>query len=157
MEEVRFRRSRRLSALTLVVGCVVLVALLAIEFLRTPLLIGVCVAAVLVGAITLFDRRVQLSLSQAGVRYSRWGPAVVAWQEFAGFRRATWRGQPFLQLVPRRPSELVASFTPLGKVNHYCYRLLRMPPFGIAVMPLEVHESVLEELTAKFLPEQPVA
>lgn len=155
MEEVRIRGSRRVAAITLVVGCVGLAAVGAIDLLRKPFTVAVFVVAVLVGGLSLLDRRVKLFLSSAGVRYARWGPSTLPWHEFTSFRWATWRGQPYLQLLVRRPSHLVTTFSPLGKLNYYSSRLLRIPPFSIATIPLEVTPAVLAELIARHLPEAP--
>ena len=157
MEEVRIRRSRAAALATLGIGLACLAALLAIDFLRTPFVVFVVMMAILVGLAALIDRRVKLSFSEAGIRYAGWGPAVVPWDEFAGFRWASWRGQPYLQLFPRRPTELIAGFSAVGKLNHYCAGLVRIPRFSIAANQLEVSDSMLAELMARYLPEQPVA
>ena len=132
-----------------------LAVVLVFESMRRPLLIVVLLALVLSGVLLLVDRRVKLVLSEAGIRYSRWGPSFVPWSEFAGYRWARWRSQPHLQLSPRRPSDLVAGFSPYGKLNHFCYRLLRMPQFSVAASQLEVDDSQLEESVARFLPQEP--
>lgn len=157
MEEVRIRRSRGVALATLAVGSVGLAAVVAVGFLRRPFVVFLVTVAILVGLAALIDRRVKLSFSPAGIRYSGWGAAVIPWEEFAGFRWTRWRGQPYLQLFPRRPTELVAGFSPVGKVNDTFGGWLGMPRFGIASGGLEVSESTLTELAARYLPEQPVA
>ena len=82
---------------------------------------------------------------------------VVPWHEFAGYRWARWRHQPYLQLFPRRPTELVAGFSAVGKLNHFCASLVRMPPFSIGANQLEVSDRELTELTARYLPEQTIS
>lgn len=157
MEEVQIRKSRRVGVLALAIGVLGLPVVLVLESARRPMFIVVVLALVLSGVFPLVDRRVKLGLSQAGIRYSRWGPSVVPWHEFAGYRWARWRKQPHLQLSPRRPSELVAGFSSYGKLNHLCYRLLRMPQFSIAAIQLEVRDSQLEELVARYLPAEPAS
>lgn len=155
METVRVRRSRGVALATLVVGLAGLAAALAVDFLRKPLVLIVMIVAILVGVTAWVDRRVKLVLSDAGIRYAGWGGAVVPWREFAGYRWTHWRGQPYLQLLPRRPTELVAGFSAMGKLNHSCAGWLRMPRFGIGASGLAVSETVLTELIARHLPEQP--
>ncbi len=157
MEEIQIRRSRAAALVTLGVGVAGLAAWLLVDFLRTPFIAFLMVMTLLVGLVALIDRRVKLSFSEAGIRYAGWGPAIVPWDEFAGFRWASWRGQPYLQLFPRRPTELVPAFSAVGKLNHYCAGLVRIPRFSIAANQLEVSDSVLTDLTARYLPEQPVA
>lgn len=157
MEEVQIRGSRAAALAALSVGVAGLVALLLVEFLRTPLLTFVVLVTLLAGLFALFDRRVKVSFSDAGIRYSGWGRGVVPWHELAGYRWTTWRHQAYLQLFPRRPTELVAGFSPVGKLNHFCARLVRMPPFSIGAYQLEVSAAKLTELTARYLPEQPPA
>ena len=156
MEEVQIRTSRRLGVFALAAGGFGLAVTLAVEFMRTPLLIMAVLGLIFSAILLLVDRRVKLAFSEAGIRYSRWGPSVVPWREFAGYRWVKWRHQPHLQLLPRRPSELVAGFSLYGKLNRFCYRLLRMPSFSIAATQLEVRDSQLEELVARYLPEQPL-
>ncbi len=155
MEEVQIRTSRRLGVFALAASGLGVALVLAVEFMRTPLLIGAVLALMFSAILLLVDRRVKLAFSDAGIRYSSWGPSVVPWHEFAGYRWVKWRHQPQLQLLPRRPSELVAGLSPYGKFNHFCYRLLRMPPFSIAALQLEIHDSRLAELVARYLPEHP--
>jgi len=155
MEEVQIRTSRRLGVFSLAASGLGAAVILAVEFMRIPLLIVAVLALMFSAILLLVDRRVKLAFSDAGMRYSRWRPSVVPWHEFAGYRWVKWRHQPHLRLLPRRPSELVAGFSPYGKFNHFCYGLLRMPPFSIAASQLEVHDSRLEELVARYLPEQP--
>ena len=155
MEEVQIRTSRRLGVFSLAASGLGAAVILAVEFMRIPLLIVAVLALMFSAILLLVDRRVKLAFSDAGMRYSRWRPSVVPWHEFAGYRWVKWRHQSHLQLLPRRPSELVAGFSPYGKFNHFCYGLLRMPPFSIAASQLEVHDSRLEELVARYLPEQP--
>ena len=157
MEEIQIRRSRAGALVTLGVGVAGLAAWLLVDFLRTPFIAFLMVMTILVGLVALIDRRVKLSFSEAGICYAGWGPAVVPWDEFSGFRWTSWRGQPYLQLFPRRPTELVAGFSAVGKLNHYCAGLVRIPRFSIAANQLEVSDSVLTDLTARYLPEQPVA
>ena len=156
MEEVQIRKARAVGVLALAFGVLGLGVVLVFESARRPLFIVVVLALVFSGVFPLVDRRVKLGFSEAGIRYSRWGPSVVPWHEFAGYRWAKWRHQPHLQLLPRRPSELVAGFSSYGKLNHFCYRLLRMPQFSIAATQLEVRDSRLEELVARYLPAEPV-
>ncbi len=156
MAEVQIRASRGLGVLALAVGLLGAV-LVAIGFLRTPVFLLAVAALLFSGLGLLLDRRVKLAISDEGIRYARWGPAIVPWHEFSGFRRTSWRQQPHLELVPRRPTELVESFSAYGKLNHLSYRLARMPPFSIAVTQLAIHDGELAALLARYLPEEPAA
>ncbi len=155
MEEVQIRTSKAFGVFALAAGGLGLAVVLVFESMRRPLLIVALLALILSAVLLLVDRRVKLAFSEAGIRYSRWGPSVVPWHEFAGYRWAKWRHQPHLQLLPRRPTELVAGFSSYGKLNHFCYRLLRMPQFSVAASQLEVNDSQLEELVARYLPRDP--
>lgn len=157
MAEFRFRKSRRVALVALGIGLAGLAAVLAVDLLRKPMVIFVVAVAILAGLAAWLDRRVKLALSEAGIRYSGWGPAVVPWDEFSGYRWTSWRGQPYLQLFPRRPTELVAGFSPVGRLNHACAGWLRMPRFSVAAAGLDAPVAVLNELVARRLPEQPVA
>lgn len=154
MAEVQIRASRRLGAIALAVGALGLIVI-AVDLVRTPVFLLAVGALFFSGLGLLLDRRVKLALSKAGIRYSRWGPSIVPWHEFSGYRWATWRQQPYLQLLPRRPTELVAGFSAYGKLNHFCYQVARMPPFSIAVAHLEINDGDLKGLVARYLPEQP--
>lgn len=156
MAEVQIRASRGLGAFALAIGLLGAV-LIAIGFVRAPVFVLAVAALFFSGLGLVLDRRVKLAISEEGVRYARWGPSVVPWHEFSGFRRTVWRQQPHLQLVPRRPSELVASFSAYGKLNHSSYRVAGMPPFSIAVTQLDVHDGDLAALVARYLPEEPSA
>ena len=94
MEEVQIRRSRAGALVTVGVGVAGLAAWLLVDFLRTPFIAFLMAMTILVGLVALIDRRVKLSFSEAGIRYAGWGPAVVPWDEFSGFRWASWRRQP---------------------------------------------------------------
>lgn len=155
--KIEIRKSRRVATVVLIVGGLGLTAALASDLFRIPLLVAVSGVAVLLGGVSLADRRPMLVLSPDGLRYSRWGRSEVPWYELAGFRWVTWRGQPFLQLMPRRPAELVAGFSPVGKLNHYSGRWVRMPDFSIQVTPLEVVSDTLERLVARYLPRDPAS
>ncbi len=142
-----------MGAAVLTVGLAGAALVLTNELFHTPFFAVVCGAAILWGLIGLLDRRVQLALSDEGIRYRRWGPTVVPWHEFSGFRWVTWRHSRQLQLVARRPSELPEGFSRLGRLNHLCCRLLRMPAFSIAVPPLAIAEFELEAWVSRHLPE----
>ena len=147
--------SRRVYWLVLAIGCVGLVLVAAIDWFRQPYAILVFVTATLVGVRGAFDRRPKLSISPRGIRYARWGGAVVAWEEFAGYRRVSWRSLPHLQLIPRQASQLTQKFSMLGRLEQFCARLLRAPSFAIAVVPLEIDGGALEEEVRKYLPHSP--
>lgn len=157
MEEVQVRRSRRVSVLAAVVGVAGLAVTMMVDFVRTPFTMALCVVAILVGLFGAIDRRVKLGISDGGVYNAEWGPSVTPWLEFSGFRWKTWRGQPYLQLVPRRPSDLVVGFSRVGKINHRSQELLRIPRFSIAVNALDVTNDRLEELFARHLPNLPAS
>ncbi len=152
MEEVVIRGHRGVYLLVLGVGALGL-ALAASELFRGPWALLVFSVATLLGLVGALDRRVKLSLSEAGIRYARWGPAVVPWHEFSGYRRVFWRGSPYLELVPRRPIELVAGFSWLGRLNHRSAGLVRMPRFALQVTSLAASESALVEALGRYLPE----
>ena len=111
--------------------------------------------AFLVGAAGLLDRRARLALSPEGIRYLRWGRSVIPWQEFRGYRWTSWRGQPYLQLLPHRPAELTKRLSTLGRFEHFCARLLRAPLFAIAVVPLAASNDALEAGIGRFVEHHP--
>jgi len=152
--EICIRNVRRVFVVTLLIGCTGLALAAAVELFRTPYVIVVFIAAALVGAVGVFDHRVKLSLSNAGIRYAQWGPAVVPWYEFSTYRWATWRRYRYLQLVPRRPSQLVEHFSRIGKLNHRLARIVGIPVFSIAVTPLKISEWELAEYISRYLPEK---
>ena len=143
--------SRRVYRLVLAIGCAGLALAAGVEWFREPFAALVFLTATLVGALGLLDRRAKLSISPRGIRYARWGGAVVPWEEFAGYRRVSWRGLPHLQLIPRQPSQLAQHFSMLGRFEQFCARLLRAPSFAIAVTPLEIDEVALEDVVGKYL------
>jgi hypothetical protein len=150
--ELEVRSSRAVGLFALALGGLGLLAAAAWEPLRSPLHLFVFAALTAVGAWRGLDRRVRLRVSAEGIRYADWGPAVIPWHEFSGYAWRTWRGSPYLQLVPRRPSELVATFSPLGRLSHAAARLVRMPAVAIAVTPLHVSARELESAVAGHLP-----
>ena len=76
---------------------------------------------------------------------------MVPWEEFAGYRRVSWRSLPHLQLIPRQASQLAQNFSMLGRFEQFCARLVRAPSFAIAVTPLDVDEVALEDEIRKYL------
>ena len=70
-------------------------------------------------------------------------------------RWASWRSQPYLQLLPHRPGELTQTFSILGRFEHICARLLRVPLFAIAVVPLAVTNDALEDGIGRFVDRHP--
>ena len=152
---MQIRGSRAVAGVVLAIGCLGVALAAATQLFRAPYLILVFTTAFLVGAAGLLDRRARLTLSPAGIRYLRWGRSVIPWQEFRGYRWASWRGQPHLQLLPHRPAELTQGFSPLGRFEHFCARLLRAPLFAIAVVPLAVTNDTLEAGIGRFVELQP--
>ncbi|MDX1503677.1 MAG: hypothetical protein R3325_15065 [Thermoanaerobaculia bacterium] len=142
--------------LTLGVGLGGLLLVALLDFLRTPLVVFAVSVATLVGLFAALDRRVKLAISDAGVRYCEWGRAEIPWHEFSGYRWSRWRSQPHLQLVPRRPTELLATFSAVGRLHHYAGRLAGMPPFALRPSRLAISDAALDELLAAHLPLQPV-
>lgn len=156
MSRVEIGGNRKGALIALGVGLAGLLLVATVELMRSPFVIVLVAVAFLVGLVAALDRRAKLRISDEGVRWAEWGPVVVAWHEFSGYRWTRWRGQPHLQLVPRRPSELVASFSALGRLNHHSGRLVGMPPFAIRASRLAVSDAYLTELVSAHLPEQPV-
>lgn len=152
--EVYIRNSRKVFHVALVVGCIGLVLAGLFEIFRAPYAIVVFIVAALVGAIGVFDRQVKLTLSNSGIRYTQWGPAVIPWYEFSVYRWETWRRDPYLQLVPRRPSQLVEHFSQVGKLNHRLARIVGIPVFSIAVTSLDISEWKLAEHISQYLQEK---
>lgn len=150
--ELAARSSRAVGLVLLAVGGLALALAALWDPLRTPFRLSLVGIVVLLGAWRLLDRRVRLAITPDGIRYADWGPAVVPWQEFSGYTWIRWRQNPYLQLQPRRPSELVATFSPLGRLGHLGARWLRMPPFTIAVTPLDLSQAALEKAVARHLP-----
>ncbi len=147
---LEIRGKRRLFLLALAIGCAGLTLAAAFESFRAPFTLLLIVVVTLVGLTGVLDRRVKLTLSGAGIRYARWGPRIVPWGEFSGYRLVTWRRNRYLQLVPRRPSELLDSFSWIGRLNNHCARLIGAPAFSIAVNPLEISEPELVDHAKRF-------
>jgi hypothetical protein len=151
--KIEVRSSRTVGLIAFVIGGLGLALAAVWGPLRTPYPLFVFTIAVLVGAWRLLDRRVRLTVSDGGIRYADWGPTLIPWREFSGYAWTIWRNNPYLQLTPRRPSQLVERFSPLGKLNHHLGRIVGIPGFSIAVTPLEIPGSVLAAHIALFLPE----
>ncbi len=151
--ELQIRGNRLMFLLVLAIGCVGLALAAAFETFQGPFSLFLFVVAALLGLTGVLDRRVKLSLSKTGIRYTRWGPEILPWVEFSGYRLVTWRRNPYLQLVPHRPSELLSSLSWIGRLNNRCARLIRAPYFSIAITPLDISESDLVDYAARFLPE----
>lgn len=145
------RSSRAIHRRVLAVGCVALALAAGFEWFRAPYVVAGALLATLLGARGALDRRPVLSISPDGIRYARWGGAVFPWEEFAGFRRVSWRSLPQLQLVPRQASLLAERLSPLGRVEQLSARLLRAPSFALAVTPLEIDEAALVRELGKHL------
>lgn len=155
MSEIRIRRSRGVALAGLAVGLVALAAVLVVDFLRRPFVVGLVAVALLSALVALIDRRAKLTISEAGLRSAEWGRRIMPWEEFAGFRWTSWRGQPYVELFPRRPTELVAGFSPLGRFSHALAGWVGMPRFAIATRGLDISEQALAEILGRYLPEQP--
>lgn len=149
--ELRVGGSRAVAAVALALGCLGLALAATTELFRGPYTLLVFVTALLVGVVGLLDRRARLALSPMGIQYLRWGPRIIPWGEFCGYRWRRWRGQPYLQLLPHRPAELRRAFSALGRFELLCARLLHAPVFAIAVVPLGVTNDALEARIAKFV------
>ncbi len=150
--ELEARSSRAVGFVVLGVGGLGLALAAVLELFRGPFGLFVFTLAILIGVWRLLDRKVRLAVFSDGIRYADWGPALVPWHEFSGYAWTRWRQNPYLRLVPRRPSELAATFSPVGRLNDLGARLIRMPRFAIAVTPLDVSEAALEEAIARHLP-----
>lgn len=148
---MRIRGSRAVATLSLAIGCLGMALAAATQLFRAPYSMLAFATALLVGAAGLLDRRARLTLSPAGIRYLRWGRSVIPWQEFRGYRWASWRRQAYLQLLPHRPAELVQEFSILGRLEYFCTRLLGAPLFAIAVVPLAVTKDALEVGIGRFV------
>lgn len=146
------RSSRAVGAVALGIGGLALGLAIVWEPLRTPFRLSLFGAAVLIGFWGLLDRRLRLSISAEGIRYADWGRRLVPWREFSAHAWTSWRRNPYLQLIPHRPSELARTFSPIGRFNHFAAGLMRMPLFAIAVTPLAVSEADLDKAVARHLP-----
>ncbi|MFQ5773128.1 MAG: hypothetical protein ACE5GS_01280 [Kiloniellaceae bacterium] len=150
--EFRARGLREVYLLCFVLGCGGLALAAVFEDFRTLFSIFLFVTVTLLGTVGLFDRRVKLSLSPDGIRYERWGRAVVPWHEFRAYRPVRWSRNPYLQLIPRQPARVLRHFSWLGKLNNRCARLIGQPPFSIAVTPLDIVDWQLEAVIRTYLP-----
>ena len=151
--DVYVRNSSKIFTIILVIGCIGLVLAILLQVFRSPYLIYVSIAALLLGAVGIFDRRVKLTLLDGGIRYARWGPVVIPWQEFSAYRWATWRRSPYLQLVPLQPLKTLEAFSPLGRLNQQLARIIGVPEFSIAVTSLDVTDEELAERIVQYLSE----
>jgi len=149
---IQVHNSRAVGLTALAIGGFGLVLAGVWEPIRSPYPLFAFTVVFFVGVWRILDRKVRLAISDEGIRYADWGPALVPWRELSGYPWKTWRRNPYLQLVPRRPSDLVARFSPVGRLNHWSARLIRMPCFAIAVTPLHVSEGDLEGAVARHLP-----
>ncbi len=151
--DVYVRNSSKIFTIILVIGCIGLVLAILLQVFRSPYLIFASVTALLLGAVGVLDRRVKLTLLDGGIRYARWGPVVIPWQEFSAYRWTTWRRSPYLQLVPRQPSRTLDSYSLFGRLNHRLARIIGAPEFGIAVTALDISDAELAERISQYLPE----
>lgn len=151
---LEIRGKRRLFLLVLTIGCAGLTLAAASESFRGTFTLFLVVVATLLGLTGSLDRRAKLTLSGAGIRYARWGPRIVPWGGFSGYWLVTWRRNRYLQLVPRRPSELLKSFSWIGRLNNRCACLIGAPAFSIAVNTLDFSEPELVDHAKRFLPER---
>ena len=150
--EFEVQSSRAVAVALFALGAIMLIGALLWRPLRTPRNLLLFATAIGIAVWRALDRRVRLAISADGIRYADWGGAVVPWHEFSGYRWKTWRQNPYLELVPRRPTELLATFSPVGRLNCWAARLVRMPAFAIAVTPLGVTTGDLEAAVARHLP-----
>lgn len=155
MGELRVGNSRAIMAGALALGALCLLGAALFEPLRGTFKLLLFGVLFLVGLVGCLDRRIKLEITGAGVRYAGFGPAVLPWHEFSGFRWKTWRGSPYLQLTPRRPTEVLHQFSALGKLNHYAARLVGTPVFAIRVAPLAVPPDEVAAHLGAHLPELP--
>ena len=144
---------KKIFVVVFIIGCIGLSLAVVLQVLRSPYLITVSIAAMLLGAIGILDRRVKLTLLDSGVRYAQWGPVVIPWAEFSAYRWVIWRKSPYLQLVPLHPSRVLESFSMLGKLNHRLAGMIGAPEFSIVVTPLAISDAQLAEGVAEYLPE----
>ena len=151
--EVYVRNSSKIFTMILVLGCIGLVLAIPFQLFRSAYLIFVSIAALLLGAVGICDRRIKLTLLDAGVRYAQWGPVVVPWHEFAAYRWTTWRTSSYLQLLPLRSSTLLQECSPVGRLNHRLARIIGAPVFSIAVTALDISSAELAERISHYLPE----
>ncbi len=146
------RGLRAVYAFVLALGCGGLALAAAFEDFRTPFMLFVFGVATLLGLVGVLDRRIKLELSSEGIRHARWGPNVIPWTEFSGFRATAWRNNVYLQLVPRHESYVLERFSALGRFNNRCARLIGQPTFSIAVTPLAITHQQLAAALDRHLP-----
>jgi len=150
--ELQVRSSRAVGFVALAIGGAGLVLAALWEPLRGPFPLAVFGVAMLVGVWRVLDRWVRFAISADGIRYGDWGSALVPWEEFSGYTWTSWRQNRYLQLIPRRPTELVATFSLTGRLGHHGAGWVRMPRFAIAVTPLDIGEAELEKAVGQHLP-----
>lgn len=151
-ERIQVRALRSVYAFVLAVGLGGLALAAAFEDFRAPFMLFVFGTATLLGLVGVLDRRIKLELSAEGFRHARWGPNVIPRTEFSGFRATVWRNNVYLQLIPRHQSYVLERFSPLGRLNQRCARLVGQPTFSIAVTPLAVAEKHLVSALGRHLP-----
>jgi hypothetical protein len=150
--EFRIRSSRAVGFVALAIGGAALALAVVWPPLRRPFWLVLFAIAILVGVWRILDRRVRLAISAEGIRYADWGRAVVPWEELSGYAWTSWRQNRYLQVIPRRPTQLVATFSPLGRLAHLFAGWIRMPRFAIAVTPLDIGEAALDAAISRHLP-----
>ena len=149
------RNSRGAGLLLMAIGALGFLGAALWPPLSFPYALALFGVAALVGVWQYFDRRIKLELSPSGFRYAGWGTVKIPWREFSGFRWSSWRSNPYLQLYPRRPDHVLEQFSALGRINHSAGAMVRIPPFSVAVTPLDVAQGDIEYVLSKYLSRTP--
>jgi hypothetical protein len=100
-------------------------------------------AAFFVGGVaTAWDRRAKLGVSRYGLWYFRWGRTVFPWSDFHGWRLVRHGSATFLQLVPKRPEEIITRFSRWARFDKRFEAKFGQPPFSIplAQFPPQINE-----------------
>jgi hypothetical protein len=89
------------------------------------------------GAWFVLDRRVKLRIDTIGIRYSRWGDMTLQWAELAGVEIRTFRGAPFIYLLPEPGAGLRTRLPLLWRLAGKFSKLARADEFSISGAGLE--------------------
>jgi hypothetical protein len=89
------------------------------------------------GGWLVLDRRVKLRIDSIGIRYSRWGDVTLQWSELAGVEIRTFRGAPFIHVLPEPTAGLRTRLPLPWRLAGAVSRLGRADEFSISGAGLE--------------------
>ena len=100
-------------------------------------LVVLSAVAIPCGGWLVLDRRVKLRIDSVGIRYSRWGDTTLQWSELAGVEIRTFRGAPFIHVLPEPSAGLRTRLPLLWRLAGAISKLGRADEFSISGAGLE--------------------